>query len=80
MLNSGNLPLGIIKRVAFTRALLSYNQIFVFDEPTEGLDEKGKISFKRSIQSLRQAGKTIILATSDSNLLALKDTHIDLNQ
>tara|TARA_Y100001970_G_C14193311_1_gene836630 strand:- start:368 stop:1975 length:1608 start_codon:yes stop_codon:yes gene_type:complete len=80
MQNSGNLPLGIIKRIAFTRTLLSLNQIFVFDEPTEGLDEKGKTAFKDSIKSLRQAGKTIILATSDADLLALQDSHVDLNK
>lgn len=78
--NGNKLPLGIIKRVAFARSLLGDCQVFVLDEPSEGLDTNGKIRFKEKILDLKARGKTIIMATSDKELQALASKVIDLSQ
>ena len=67
--NSKNLlPVGIIKRIAFARALALDKKIFIFDEPTEGLDERGSDKIIERIIKLKNDGKTIIIASSDERI------------
>ena len=80
MVNSRNVfPVGIIKRIAFARSLISDRKIFILDEPTEGLDEKGTQFIKSKIIQLKKSLKTIIIASSDKDIIQNSDKLIDLN-
>ena len=80
MVNSRNVfPVGIIKRIAFARSLISDRKIFILDEPTEGLDEKGTQFIKSKIIQLKKSLKTIIIASSDKDIIQNADKLIDLN-
>ena len=46
-------------------ALVGQPEILFLDEPTAGLDVQGKISLHRQIRTLKEQGKTIILASHD---------------
>ena len=76
---NNNFPIGIIKRMAFARSLIGNGQIFVFDEPTEGMDKNGSLAVIRKIMDLKHRGKTIIVATSNEDLIKNSDLRLDLN-
>ena len=78
--SNNNLPIGIIKRVAFARSLIGDGQIFVLDEPTEGMDKIGLSAVISKIKDLKQRGKTIIIASSNDDLINISDMKIDLNK
>jgi ABC-type Mn2+/Zn2+ transport system ATPase subunit len=68
----GELSGGQKKRVFVARALAQGADILLLDEPFAGLDATTEKSLIALLISLRQSGKTIILATHD--LLSLPDT------
>lgn len=68
----GELSGGQKKRVFVARALAQGADILLLDEPFAGLDATTEKSLIALLVSLRQSGKTIILATHD--LLSLPDT------
>jgi ribose transport system ATP-binding protein len=69
MLSGGNQQKIIIGRWLFARA-----ELFILDEPTQGIDIAAKIAVYRLINSLTAAGKAIILISSDHDeLLAMAD-------
>ena len=45
------------------QALLAEADVYIFDEPTNGLDPYWVIEFKKIIHELKQAGKTVILSS-----------------
>src|SRR4029434_8310738 len=48
--------------------------VFILDEPTQGIDIGAKIAVYRLINELTRAGKAVILTTSDDDeLLAMSD-------
>jgi ABC-type Mn2+/Zn2+ transport system ATPase subunit len=68
----GELSGGQKKRVFVARALAQGADILLLDEPFAGLDATTEKSLIALLISLKEAGKTIILATHD--LLSLPDT------
>ena len=68
----GELSGGQKKRVFVARALAQGADILLLDEPFAGLDAKTERSLIELFISLKDAGKTIIIATHD--LLSLPDT------
>lgn len=68
----GELSGGQKKRVFVARALAQGADILLLDEPFAGLDAKTERSLIELFISLKEAGKTIIIATHD--LLSLPDT------
>lgn len=68
----GELSGGQKKRVFVARALAQGADIFLLDEPFAGLDATSEKSLTELFVSLKEQGKTIILATHD--LLSLPDT------
>ena len=62
------------RRAAIAGILAMEPNIFVFDEPTAGLDPVGTQEMLAIIDSLHQQGKTVIVITHDMNhVLALAD-------
>lgn len=54
---------GTKQKINLIQALLSDADVYIFDEPLSGLDEKSKNTFVREIQNLRKHSKLIIIAT-----------------
>ena len=75
-----NLPFGIRKRIALARAMVVSGQIVIFDEPSESLDEKGRISLYNLIKELLNKNKTIIVATQDENIINKANILLDLDE
>lgn len=69
-LSGGNQQKVIIARWMFSRA-----QVFILDEPTQGIDVAAKVEVYNLINELTREGKGVILISSDfDELLAMSDT------
>ena len=55
--------LGMKQRLAIASCLLGNPEVMILDEPTNGLDPVGIAEIRELIKSLRQEGKTIIMAS-----------------
>jgi ABC-2 type transport system ATP-binding protein len=70
--------LGMKQRIAFAIAMLKDVPLYIFDEPTNGMDAFGIVEVRNWIQKLQQQGKTILVC---SHLLAEMEkvcTHVGL--
>lgn len=61
--NVGRFSLGMRQRLGIAGALLGDPDIFIFDEPTNGLDVEGIRWFRKLVRDLVAAGKTIIFSS-----------------
>ncbi len=59
----GSYSKGMSQRVNLAQALLADVDIYIFDEPTNGLDPYWVIQFKDIIRELKKEGKTILLSS-----------------
>ncbi len=73
-----HLALGIRRRIALARALATEGQLFIADEPTEGMDAAGRRAVYQVFQKLKTDGKTIIVISHDDTFLRIADFRIDL--
>ncbi len=64
-LSPAQLSGGMRKRVAIARALAPYPQIFLFDEPTVGLDPINSFNIEQLILKLKERRVTIVIVTHD---------------
>jgi putative ABC transport system ATP-binding protein len=67
------------QRVAFARALANDPPLLLADEPTGNLDTKTSQKIVEILTKLKDAGKTIIVATHDSQILQLADQKLYLS-
>ena len=77
--NGENLPVGIRKRMAFARGMVSDGKIVLLDEPTESLDDKGREAIYKLIDEFKSDGKTVIVATIDDEILKRTNKIINLD-
>ena len=69
------------KRVAIASILPLNPDVLLLDEPTTGLDPRTQSWFEDLLHSLGQAGKTIIMATHDLDIVdAISDRSIVFNE
>ena len=61
----GNLSVGQKRRLALALAVAHEPQIVFLDEPTAGLDVESRMELHAMMAELKDAGKTIVLATHD---------------
>jgi len=61
------------QRVAFARALANNPPLLLVDEPTGNLDKKTSAKIVQMLETLKNEGKTIIIATHDEGISRLAD-------
>lgn len=54
---------GMKHKLNIARAILRDSPIYMFDEPTSGIDPRSAVHIRSLLMSLRDSGKTILLAT-----------------
>jgi ABC-type protease/lipase transport system fused ATPase/permease subunit len=59
--------------VGLARAVYRTPCLVVLDEPNSNLDNHGEQALAKCIQSLKEQGKTVIIVTHKTGLLALSD-------
>ena len=74
-----NLPLGIRKRIALARSMMVNGKLFLFDEPTGNLDEKGRNCIYSLIQEARKSKLTMFVATADEKIIEKSNMIINLD-
>jgi putative ABC transport system ATP-binding protein len=66
------------QRVAIARALANEPRLLLADEPTGNLDSAATRDVLRLLESLRLAGRTIVIATHDTRIAATADRLISM--
>lgn len=69
---------GQLQRLALARVFLSSAPLVLLDEPTASIDKRSAERIVNSLQQLVKAGRTLIMATHDENLLGLAQRKISL--
>lgn len=59
----GKYSLGMRQRLGLAQALMENPQLLILDEPLNGLDKHGAAHIRELIKSLRDEGKTVLLAS-----------------
>ena len=72
------LSVGQRQRVALTRALVGDARLVVLDEPTAHLDAVSERYVLRSIEALRDAGRTVLVVAHRSAVVALADVVLEV--
>ena len=75
-----NLALGIRRRLAFARALLSQGQLVVIDEPLEGLDKAGITMMQKVLAELAKEKRTLIIISQFMQPLKAGAKFINLDE
>ena len=58
-----NLSGGMKRRLAIARAFMTHPRVIVLDEPTTGLDPQGRNRVWQELQTMKQAGVTVLMST-----------------
>lgn len=74
-----NLPLGVRRRIAMARALVTDGRLAILDEPLEGLDAEGAEAAREMIRTLAEAGRTVIVLSHDPDVAGTPHFSVDLN-
>ncbi len=61
---------GEARRLAFAIVVALNTDLIIFDEPTCGLDDGGIGAFRRMVRSLQSKGKTIVIISHNSDIIA----------
>jgi ATP-binding cassette subfamily C protein LapB len=78
--NSGtHLPVGVRRRLALVRALLTEGRVVVLDEPFEGVDTKGAQAITAVLNELVGRGCSVIMATRDEFIIKSATIVLDLS-
>lgn len=64
----GSLSKGMLQKLGILQTILNEGDLYLFDEPTDGLDTLSIRYFKEDIASLLQKKKTIIISTHNKTL------------
>jgi len=64
---------GQAQRIAYARAVFGAPRLYIFDDPTAGLDGEGEASLLALIKRLKASGSLIVLATHRASLISVAD-------
>lgn len=67
---------GMRQRLGLAQAMIGDPQLFLLDEPSNGLDPEGQAEICRQIDHLHQEGKTIVLASHQLQEVTQVCTHL----
>ena len=71
---------GQMQRIGIARALYCMPRLVVLDEPNANLDAEGELRLAQTMQTLKQAGATLVLVTHKPSLLANIDKVLVLRE
>jgi ABC-type multidrug transport system, ATPase component len=54
---------GLMKKYAIAGALLSNPEILILDEPSSGMDQKGRMTIQEILSDMRKENRTVIMST-----------------
>lgn len=81
LVNRGeNLALGIRRRLALVRAMVSEGGLVILDEPTEALDASGTAIISDLVRKMHQQGRTLVVCSSQAGILKSGGILLDLNK
>ena len=72
------LSVGQRQRLALTRALAAHSQVVILDEPTAHLDAVSEETVVRTIDAMRDAGRTVIVIAHRAAMMEAADAIIDV--
>ncbi|MEW6078156.1 MAG: ATP-binding cassette domain-containing protein [Thermodesulfobacteriota bacterium] len=75
-----NLAVGIRRRLALARALVSDGMLAVFDEPVGGLDNEGITVVSNVMRDLLKSGRALVVCSHNPNILQASGFRLDLNR
>lgn len=78
--NSRSLSTGQKRRLTFAALSLIRPRILLADEPTNGLDGDGRLLCHHLLGELKKAGATVMVATHDTELIALCGRVLDIEE
>jgi ABC-type protease/lipase transport system fused ATPase/permease subunit len=67
------LSAGQRQRIGLARAVYSKPNLLVLDEPNANLDESGELALSRVVQEFKAMGKSVVLISHRTSVLALAD-------
>lgn len=76
--SGSNLPIGIRRRLAYVRALLSNGPVVVIDEPLEAIDPEGCKAVAFLLNEFIKSRKTIVLCSNDTFIIKAANVVLDL--
>jgi ATP-binding cassette subfamily C protein LapB len=77
--NAGaHLPVGVRRRLALVRALLTEGRVAVLDEPFEGIDTRGAAAITAVLNELVGRGCTVVVATREEFVIKSATVVVDL--
>ena len=68
--NPYDLSGGEVQRAALAKILLTEPDIICLDEPTKGIDAKGKGTIQKILKELKNRGKAVIIVSHDADFTA----------
>lgn len=74
------LPMGVRRRVALARALVTDGRLVLLDEPFEGLDADGAGAVRALIREFRDEGRTVVVLSSDPGAVENPNIVVDLGE
>jgi len=77
--NGGDLSLGIRRRMALARALVTDGKVLIVDEPTEGLDAEGRNAVVTVMNKIARSGRTVIAFSTDPDIIKAAPNIVDLD-
>ena len=77
--NGRKFAVGIRRRLALARGLVTGGKLVVLDEPTEGMDKEGSQIISMVLTNLHKQGHTVIMTSHDPKIINQANIFIDLN-
>jgi ATP-binding cassette subfamily C protein LapB len=78
--NAGShLPVGVRRRLALVRAILTEGRVAVLDEPFEGVDTRGAQAITMVLNELVSRGCTVVMATREEFVIKSANIVLDLS-
>jgi ATP-binding cassette subfamily C protein EexD len=78
--SGGGLSGGQRQRIGLARAFYGNPALIVLDEPNSNLDDQGELALRAALGNCRQKGRTVILITHSTSLLACVDKLMLMNE